>query len=95
MHALGASGTPWENGMLPSATAWGSVGEKEAPSLRGCCLQAQMCWAAAEGSKEMSKGWAGELLQVQGLIWGASLRLGFGLRSSSGFRVWSEELLSV
>lgn len=56
-------------------------------------LQAEMFWAAAEGSKEMSKGWAEELLQVQGLFWRASLGLRFGLRRSSRFRVWSEELL--
>lgn len=91
---------PWEHlaplgktGCCPSATSWGGVREKAAPSLRGCRLQAEMCWAAAEGSKEMSKGWAEELLQVQGLIWRASLSLGFGLKSSSRFRVWSEELL--
>lgn len=45
-----------------------------------------MCWAAAQGSKDMSKGWAEELLQVQGLIWRASHGLGFGLKSFS--RVW-------
>lgn len=66
---------PWEHleplgktGCSLLATSWGSVREKEAPSLHGCSLQAEMCWAAAEESKEMSTSWAEELLQVQGLI---------------------------
>lgn len=83
---------PWEHlaplgktGCSPSATSWGGVREKAAPSLRGCRLQAEMCWAAAEGSEEMSKGWAEELLQVQRV----------DLESFSQFGVWSEELLQV
>lgn len=77
--------------MLPLSYALGQC-EGEGGSFLSW-LQAEMCWAAAEGSQEMSKGWAEELLQVQGLTWRASLSFGFGLRRSSRFRVWSEELL--
>lgn len=83
---------------------WNLLGKRDAPPQprpgavwgrrRLLPCMAAVCWAAAEGSK-MSKGWAEELLQVQGLIWRASLSLRFGLKSSSRFRVWSEELLQV